>query len=257
MKNVPSLFTCFTPELCPAWLCPSCYNQTLRIQKGSFHFDTSAASKKRVSRVDFDHWDVSYVFSGLLECTRLGCLETIAISGEGWCQDKRRTTRNGIEADVINMFRAKVFIPPLPLFIEPEGCPSDIKVQLKVISSLLTGYPTAAANAIRSLLEVLMDDLGVAREKLQPGKPPRDLTLHERLIKSKSITGSHHEGMMALKLLGNAGSHGSTSIKQKHLEDACSLLEQVVVNIYHRPNDVTLQVARLTEAFSQKAKPDA
>lgn len=47
MKNVPSLFTSFTPHLCPAWLCPSCYNQTLRIRAGSFHFGTSAATKKK------------------------------------------------------------------------------------------------------------------------------------------------------------------------------------------------------------------
>lgn len=257
MKNVPSLFTSFTPDLCPAWLCPSCYNQTLRIQAGSFHFDTSAASKKRVSRVDFDHWDVSYVFSGLLECTRLGCLETIAFLGEGWCDEKVLRTGEGIRADVINMFRAKVFIPPLPLFIEPEGCPPNIKEQLNVISSLLTGHPTAAANAIRSLLEVLLDDLGVPREEPRPGKPPRDLTLHERLKKGKPITGSHHDGMMALKLFGNAGSHGGTPIKQKHLEDACSLLEQMVVHLYHRPGDVTSQVTRLTKAFSRKDKPDA
>lgn len=66
MKNIPSLFTSFTHDHYPARLCPPCKNQTLRIQAGTFHFSTSAALKKRVGHVDFDHWDVSYVFSGLL-----------------------------------------------------------------------------------------------------------------------------------------------------------------------------------------------
>lgn len=241
MKKIPSLFTSFTPDLCPAWLCPSCYNQTLRIQAGSFHFDTSAASKKRVSRVDFDHWDVSYVFSGLLECTRLGCLETIAISGEGSCQDKTWKTRNGIEADVINMFRAKVFIPPLPLFIEPEGCPRNIKEQLNVISSLLTLNSAAAANAIRRLLEILMDVMDVPEAK----------NLHRRIDQGLDLFGDDAAAIHALKAIGNAGSHGN-EITEKDLEEACQVLEMIVKKFCHASPDLSDIVQRLETAFNER-----
>lgn len=241
MKNVPSLFTPFTHDQCPAWLCPSCYNQTLRIQAGSFHFDTSAASKKRVSRVDFDPCDVSYVFSGLLECTRLGCLETIAISGEGWCDAKPLKTRVGIEVDVFAMFRAKVFIPPLPLFIEPEGCPSVIKAQLNVISSLLTLDSSAAANAIRSLLEMLMDVMDL----------PKAGSLHDRIDKGLHIFGQESAAIHALKAIGNAGSHGN-DITDKDLEEACLVLELIVKKFCQASPDLSDIVQRFRAAFTKR-----
>lgn len=241
MKNIPSLFTSFTHDRCPAWLCPSCYNQTLRIRVGSFNFDTSAATKKRVSRVDFDHGDVSYVFSGLLECTRLGCLETIAVSGEGWCDEKVLKTREGIEVEIIDMFRAKVFIPPLPLFIEPEGCPADIKAQLNVISSLLTLNSAAAANAIRRLLEILMDVMDVPEAK----------KLHQRIEKGLHVFGQDSAAIHALKAIGNAGSHGN-EITEKDLEEACQILEMIVKKFCHSSPDLSDIVQRLKTAFTER-----
>lgn len=241
MKNIPSLFTSFTHDQCPDWLCPSCYNQTLRIQAGSFRFDTSAATKKRVSRVDFDPGDVSYVFSGLLECTKLGCLETIAVSGEGWCDQKVLKSRGGIEIDVIDTFRAKVFIPPLPLFIEPEGCPPDIKSQLNVISSLLTLNSAAAANAIRRLLEILMDVMDVPEAK----------NLHQRIEQGLHIFGHESAAIHALKAVGNAGSHGNT-ITDKDLEEACLVLELIVKKFCHASPDLSDIVHRFNTAFIKR-----
>lgn len=241
MKNIPSLFTSFTHDRCPAWLCPSCYNQTLRIRVDSFNFDTSAATKKRVSRVDFDYGDVSYVFSGLLECTRLGCLETIAVSGEGWCDEKVLKTREGIEVDIIDMFRAKVFIPPLPLFIEPEGCPADIKAQLNVISSLLTLNSAAAANAIRRLLEILMDVMDAPEAK----------KLHQRIEKGLHVFGQDSAAIHALKAIGNAGSHGNI-ISEKDLEEACQIREMIVKKFCHSSPDLSDIVQRLKTAFTER-----
>ncbi|MDE8558994.1 DUF4145 domain-containing protein [Pantoea vagans] len=241
MKKIPSLFTSFTPNHCPAWLCPSCYNQTLRIRAGSFHFGTSAATKRIVSRVDFDHGDVTYVFSGLMECTRLGCLETIAVSGEGWCEEKVKRTGDGIELDTIDTFRAKVFIPPLPLFIEPEGCPADIKSQLNVISSLLTLNSAAAANAIRRLLEILMDVMDVPEAK----------KLHQRIEKGLHVFGQDSAAIHALKAIGNAGSHGN-EITEKDLEEACQVLELIVKKFCHASPDLSDVVQRLKTAFTKR-----
>ncbi|WP_370425508.1 DUF4145 domain-containing protein (plasmid) [Pantoea vagans] len=241
MKNIPSLFTSFTHDQCPDWLYPSCYNQTLRIQAGSFHFDTSVATKKRVSSDDFDPGDVSYVFSGLLECTKLGCLETIAVSGEGLCDQKVLKSREGIEIDVIDTFRAKVFIPPLPLFIEPEGCPPDIKSQLNVISSLQTLNSAAAANAIRRLLEILMDVMDVPDAK----------NLHLRIEQGLHIFGHDSAAIHALKVVGNAGSHGNT-ITDKDLEEACLVLELIVKKFCHAYPDLSDIVHRFNTAFIKR-----
>jgi len=241
MKKIPSLFKSFTHEQCPAWLCPSCYNQTLRIQAGPFHYRTSAASKKRLNGFDIDPRDVSYVFSGLIECTRQGCRETIAVSGEGWCDEKVLKTCEGIEVDVIDTFRAKVFIPPLPLFIEPEGCPPDIKSQLNIISSLLTLNSAAAANAIRRLLEILMDVMDV----------PEAQNLHRRIEQGLELFGEDAAAIHALKAIGNAGSHGN-DITDKDLEEACLVLELIVKKFCHASPDLSDIVHRLRTAFTKR-----
>jgi len=238
MKGVPSPFTPFTESRCPDWRCPSCHNQTLKIKKGTFCFDTSAETKKAVDRPDFDHWDASYVFTCLLECTRLGCLETIAVSGEGWCEEKVKKSRGGIEADVVEIFRAKSFIPPLPLFTEPEGCPQDVREQLKVISSLLTFNYAAAANAIRCLLEILMEVMDV----------PQASSLYERIRKGLEIFGDDVTAIHALRAFGNAGSHGN-EITRTDLEDACLVLEAVVKKFCHAAPDISHVVERLDAAF--------
>lgn len=183
----------------------------------------------------------SRVFSGLLECTRLGCLETIAVSGEGLRDEKVLMNRERVEVDVIDMFRAKVFIPPLPLFIEPEGCPADIKSQLNVISSLLTLNSAAAANAIRRLLEILMDVMDVPEAK----------KLHQRIEKGLHVFGQDSAAIHALKAIGNAGSHGN-EITEKDLEEACQVLEMIVKKFCHASPDLSDIVQRLKTAFNER-----
>ncbi|MDQ0431202.1 hypothetical protein ABIC12_002819 [Pantoea agglomerans] len=180
-------------------------------------------------------------FRGLLECTRLGCFETIAVSGEGWRDEKVLKTREGVEVDIIDMFRAKVFIPPLPLFIQPEGCPPDIKAQLNVISSLLTLDCAAAANAIRSLLEILMDVMDV----------PKVGSLHDRIEKGLHVFGQESAAIHALKAVGNVGSHGN-AITHKDLEEACLILELIVKKFCHVSPDLSDIVQRLKTAFTMR-----
>lgn len=240
MKGVPSPFAPFAESRCPDWRCPSCYNQTLRIRAGTFHCRTSAASRKRLHRFlyDPDPSDVSYVFSCLLECTRNECLETVAVSGEGWCEEKVKKSRGGIEVDVVEIFRAKSFVPPLPLFTEPEGCPQDVREQLKVISSLLTFNYAAAANAIRRLLEILMEVMDV----------PQASSLYERIRKGLEIFGDDVTAIHALRGFGNAGSHGN-EITRTDLEDACLVLEAVIKKFCHAAPDISHVVERLEAAF--------
>lgn len=152
----------------------------------------------------------------------------------------------------IGSYIARAFTPPLPLFAVPAGCPERVSGQLNEISSLLTGHFTSAANAIRSLVEMLLDDLGVPRTLERPDKEPRLLWLNERLTRFEEMIGEHHAGMDALRLFGNAGSHGNPDITQQHLEDACVIVEQLVQQLYQRKADTSSQIDRLKEAFTRK-----
>lgn len=248
-----SLFKSFTQNNCPCWRCPDCFNETLAIVPESFF----KADSGETTRCKHEEWfwvdHVRLVFSCTLLCQRKECGATVAVTGKGWTEEENYYDQNNqVQTNYPDWFRAKTFYPPLPLFIPPAGCPESVLDQLASVSSLLTGHPTAAANAIRSLIEALLDDLSVPRQDVRPGKSPRTMTLHERLDKHKSIIGAHHDGLMALKLFGNAGSHGGVLIKQKHLEDACQVLEQLIMQLYRPYSDVSAQIARLNENFSSK-----
>ncbi|OWY74361.1 DUF4145 domain-containing protein [Pantoea sp. AMG 501] len=238
MKGVPSPFTPFTESRCPDWRCPSCLNQTLKIKEGTFHYGLSADSKKALAEF-YNVYEVSYVFSCLLQCTRAACSETVAVNGEGWCDEPASWEPGGIHEDV-NHFRGLSFTPPLPLFAVPEGCPDEIAEQLKVISSLLTVNRAAAANAIRHLLEILMDVMKV---------PDANKTLHYRIQLSLDKFGDETAAIHALRAVGNAGSHGN-AFTFRELEEACLVLESVVKKFCHSAPDISHIVERLAAVFN-------
>lgn len=242
-----SLFTAFEKERCPDWLCPACLNPSLAIVSGSFSQGNSAWTSRYYNEIDPEQHET--VFSCMLRCSRTGCGETVAVCGDGEVFQHQEDPENGGGLSYVQVFHARSFRPALPLFIPPAACPPAVLDQLREISALLTGHPAAAANAIRSLAELLLDDLGIPREEKRPGKSPRNLSLGGRLKLFKANLGEHHEGFDALKLFGNAGSHGGTPIERKHLDDACLILEQLIDMLYHRRPDLTQPIARLKETF--------
>jgi len=239
MKANPSPFSPLTESRCPDWRCPSCINQTLKIKEGTFHYDHSAESRKILNEFGYEQDNVSYVFSCLLICTRQSCREIVAVSGTGWCEVLPTRQPDGIEYEDFNYFRAHSFMPPLPLFSVPEGCTDEITEQLKVISSLLTVNRAAAANAIRRLLEILMDvmDVQVANN------------LHRRIQQALDKFGGDTAAIHALRAVGNAGSHGN-EITIRDLEEACLVLETVVKKFCHAAPDISHIVERLEAAFT-------
>ena len=246
-----SLFTAFTSERCPDWLCPECHNASLAILPGSFSDGPCADTVKLKNEIWFDTEHYKFIFSCRLICERSGCQETVAVSGTGWVDQVYGYDEQGNqEQNFIKMYEAKTFYPPLPLFIPPEGCSENLLNRLSDISALLTGHAAAAANAIRSLPEVLLDDLEAPRIEMRKGKKDIVLKLHHRIENYQHKFGNLGDGLMALKHMGNSGSHGNDSIRRQHLEDACHVIEQIVTQLCKREADLTEKIARLHKAYA-------
>lgn len=250
-----SLFTRFTAERCPEWLCPECLNASLILLPDSFSEGPSAGTVRYRHEIWFDAEHYEYIFSCRLICERSSCKETVAISGVGGLDEVYGyDDRGNEERSCTAWFEAKTFFPPLPMFIPPAGCPDSVLDQLKEISSLLTGHPAAAANAIRSLLEVLLDELKVPRAELRNGAKQRLLNLHDRIEGYPHLFGGLNEGLMALKHLGNSGSHAGVPIKKQHLEDACLVVEQILAKLYFKHTDLSEKIANIHKEFSASSK---
>lgn len=249
----PSLYTWFSEDKIPHWRCPGCLNETLEILPGSFHKE--ATSDTTLNQGEFwfepeDHYKT--VFSCLLRCSRKSCLEVVAINGEGWVDKDFNVDEEQYE--YVELYRAKYFYPPLPVFMLPEDCPEAICRQLKEISALLAAHPSAAANTMRTVLEMLLDGLGVPREIARMGKDPIPLTLHKRIDNYPGVLGSYSAAFMALKWLGNRGSHTDETIQQSHIVGACEVLDDLIQSIYPQKSNVPTIVAELHQAYAPPVK---
>lgn len=249
-----SLFESFTQDRCPSWTCPGCMKETLRIVPGSFFYRKTADTLTHEKEHYFDFYYVEYIFSCLLECELTGCSEPVAVTGRGWLtEDNSYDHRSQTLTESIPRFEARAFYPPLPLFIPPEDCPVSVIKELCEISALLNAHPSAATNAIRRLLETLLDEMTVPREIPREGKSPVKLKLHDRIERYPDILGEHQRGVMALKYLGNTGSHENKEIERQSLDDACQILENIIRQLYPSKPDLTLQIERLER--DHKPKP--
>ncbi|NNS10190.1 DUF4145 domain-containing protein [Erwinia sp. JH02] len=249
----PLLHTAFTEDTIPHWRCPTCYNESLEIVPGSFFKEETSETRLSKGEVWFEYDHYEMVFSCLLRCSRKACMEAVAITGKGWVDcdmDYESDTLNFVER-----FRASTFHPPLPVFIPRADCPDPVRQQLKEISALLAAHPSAAINTMRTVLEMLLDELKVPREVTRIGKDPLTLTLHRRIDVHPAILGGYGDAFMALKWLGNQGSHSDRRIRQSHIEGDCTVLDDLIQQIYRPVSAVPAIVATLSKAYAPLAKP--
>lgn len=236
MKQSHPPYAPFTKTKCPDWRCPSCLNQSLKIMRNTFKRIATAKTRGFDDSDDLYLEEVKFVFSCILVCRRDECAEHVSVSGYGyrvWSKE---------DYGFSELFIARSFTPPLPLFLLPEGCLPGIMQQMNVISSLLTVNNAATANAIRRLLEILMDVMEI----------PESHNLHQRIEKGLPVFGEDHSAAIhALKAIGNAGSHGN-DITHQDLEDACLVLEAIVKKFCLVSPDLSDIVHRFNTAFNKR-----
>jgi len=253
--SIPLIYKAFTKDTIPHWRCPACLNETLEIVPGSFFSEETSETRLGKDEVWFEHDHYETVFSCLLRCSRKACQEPVAITGNGWMD--RDVDYDAGTMDYVERFSASTFHPPLPLFITPADCPDDVQLQLREISALLAAHPSAAINTMRTVLEMLLDELKVPREVERAGKAPLVLTLHRRIDDHPALLGDYAAAFMALKWLGNKGSHSGRRIRPSHIEGACTVLDDLIQRIYRPESAVPGIVATLSRAYAPQERRDA
>lgn len=234
----PSLLTEFTESSCPAWVCPVCRAESLTIQEGSFHYAAIPASVARWQRDDGELEDIELVFSCLLKCDLGRCGTVVAASGSGYVTETSGEAQYHGEPPHIEWFQARSFTPALSAFTIPSQCPGNVIEALQQSFSLYLSAPGAAANAIRISLEQLMDALGA---------PPKN-NLHQRLEALPPQYTQHKDALMAIKFLGNAGSHSLDKVTTTDIEQAYTIIEFVLQKIYEGSTESVRQLVTRLEA---------
>lgn len=229
--------------ICPAWPCSICKNGRLRLERNSLtHHETARSIHAR----DHEAWDpdwIEYTFTAWARCTNASCKQMYAIAGKGGVAPEI-----GPEGYEYVDYFTPLFCYPMPDMIDiPRGCPDAVRTELRRAFSLYWGHQAACASRIRVALELLMNGLKIEKKKKR-GNKFYALTLHKRLeifaFRNKTLE-TH---IMALKWLGNTGSHNS-EVSRKDLLDAFEILEHVLDEIIYKRSE---KVRKLSEELTKK-----
>jgi len=236
------LLKSFRLESPPSWPCPNCTTGVLLPSLGipkskdgedSFRWGYDAASHAELSSYNGDPFATG-VFVGLLKCNNKDCVESVAISGSlGLEQNDEESCRRG-ESSWIAFCIPNYFSPPLRIFQIPENCPRAIRNDILASFSLFWSDEAASANRLRSAIERFLTVLGIDRlRRDKSGKPKRHSRMNadERIRLLEKQQPDLASWLMAIKWIGNEGSHGGELSRQDVIE-GFEMLEHVLYEHY-------------------------
>lgn len=253
MERTPYMLP-FTREHVPTWLCPVCRSGHLHLLTDTLAERESSASRKEHNHSDWEPDWIRGVFSCMFECNNEHCKEFVSCAGTsrvaateimddeyGWAQQQEEH------------FYPKYFVPSLILLDIPSACPATVRTHLQESFALAYADAGAALNCARAGIEAVLTDLGVARFKIQNSKR-RIISLHQRIENLPNKYAEQKQMLLAVKWLGNAGSHSGAEPDVSDLRSAYDLLESVLAEIYDKKTEKLKAVAKKVNKKKGPAK---
>jgi hypothetical protein len=233
-----------TKTACPAWPCPVCHKGTVALVPKSLIHKETIESKRAHSHEAWEPEWISYTFTAWGQCGHGSCKQEFAIAGTGGIEPEFGPE----EIDWADYFSPKICRPMPDIFDFPAKCPVEVTQELRAAFELLWSHHAACAGRIRVALECLMNHLGVSRRKKDKNGKFYDLQLHQRIedfAKSQPVIGAQ---LMALKWLGNSGSHDA-DVSKDDLLDAFEIMEHALGEIIDQRS---ARVAALAKKLTKK-----
>lgn len=221
--------------------CPTCGKLSLKLDNKKFYAcDTAESIKIRQS----EEWEFDWlttVFTAVFTCNNSDCQEHVICSGTGYVEEDIGYDSNGDPEQQFNSYYSpKVFIPPIHFFNIPEKTPESVRNSLIQAFALTLQSPSSAANKVRAAIENLLTASKVPKFTVTKGKRS-PLFLDSRISKAiikKPVFSELKDILLAIKHLGNAGSHGDSEITIDDVFDAYELTSHVLDALYNSKPDL-------------------
>ena len=235
---------CLNQTSCPPWTCPACRKGIVVLTPKSIIYKETIKSKRAHNHEDWDPTQIDFTFTAWAQCSNPACKQEYSMAGTGGVEPEFGP---GGDWEWEEFFSPKICLPMPDIFDFPTNCPEPVKAELHAAFALFWMNQAACAGRIRVALECLMDHLGVPKRRKDQNGRYFDLSLHFRIdafAKKESAIGPQ---LMALKWLGNSGSHDS-EVSRDDLLDAFEIMEHALGEIIeHRSARVSALAKKLTK----------
>ncbi|MEQ9217894.1 MAG: DUF4145 domain-containing protein [Cyclobacteriaceae bacterium] len=232
----------FSKNKIPDWICPSCESGLLKVVAEQFHFEETVLSASWHSHDDWDPEFIVYVFSGMLKCTN--CKDFVSFLGKGSVDHVHYydNIQDEYFEDYNDVFIPLYFHPTLKLFKISSSCPEDIKNEIIESFKLFWSDLPSCANKVRTSLEMLMNHFKVKKTYLQGGKR-RNLSLHKRIEEFRNQNVEIADYLLAIKWIGNTGSH-TGKLEKIDILEAFELLEHSLNKLFDTTEDKLKKITK-------------
>lgn len=250
LRNPNYLLKSHTEQGFPPLPCPVC-SRPMTIKADSIVSYGTAESRHLWDVGAIAPFECESVFSLFLECKNSECHEKVAVSGK----ELQQCINSRVSAyETVSVYKILNCLPAIYLFPLPEACEEEVERHMVQSFSHFWNDPSAAGNSLRCAIEALMDFLKIRQKRrTQKGKIQR-LTLHDRIEEWKKKNLKNEElsnFLLAIKWIGNAGSH-KTTLSKKDLIDAYELAEHVFSEVF---DNRTKSLMKLAKLVNQKKGP--
>lgn len=238
-----------TKSAAPPWPCPRCGVGRLRIQKDSVCVVDTKDSELVNLRDGYHPGNEEGRFVAFLRCSERSCQDPVVVSGaSGYDAEYDSEGR-----EEWNLYLQPVWVYPSPdIFDIQENWPEAVVKEIRRAFSLYWGDREAAANAIRSAVEALLTHLKVRRFALNKKGRRYRLSLDARIKLLEPTSPGLAGGLMAVKWIGNAGSHPQELSKDDVL-DGFEILGHVMTDAFSRHEKA--RIAKLASEITRRKGP--
>jgi len=237
----------------PAWSCPRC-NTGILHEAVNGRAVAEPHYSKEIHKEEW--WEPEHInnrFCLRMVCSNPNCGEIVFVIGESdlvsYHDDKG-------DEQWDDRFQPHAAYPSIPVFRIVDDWPESVQRELTLAFANIWNDAAASANRLRTAVECLLDHIKVKKitisSKLTPPKRVK-LSLHDRIISFRSKNGEAADVLLAIKWLGNAGSHADLrGISREAVLDGMELMEHVLHLLF---DSKAKNVSKLVKSINKKKGP--
>lgn len=245
--------TTFKTTEVPCWTCPTCEKGVLQASKKDFRIIESPGSIESHSHEAWEPDWISGYFSGFLSCSNERCGDRIAIIGEMSMTDEPDDNydMSYFGFKFVEILNPICFFPHLKLFKIHKDVPEEICQAINNSFKIYWLDTASCANKIRVVVELIMDEQKIQSTYIDR-KKRKSITLHKRIELFKSKKAEEADLLMAIKWIGNSGSHKTEELTKDDILDAYEILSHVTTKLYEKTSK---RIKAMTNKINSRKKP--